>query len=105
MAKNKSRGSHFYTLLPSEVAAVQALNPSNSPAPGKPVNEGIDSYAYLPSASGTCATGLLPVYRLFRGNARFPDDPNHRFTTDLADYNDFVGRGWDGEGVKFCVPQ
>ena len=105
VAKNKSRGSHFYTLLPSEVAAVQALNPSNLPAPGKPVNEGIDSYAYLPSASGTCATGLLPVYRLFRGNARFPDDANHRFTTDLADYNDFVGRGWDGEGVKFCVPQ
>ena len=105
VAKNKSRGSHFYTLLPAEVASVQALNPSNLPAPGKPVNEGIDSYAYLPSASGTCATGLLPVYRLFRGNARFPDDPNHRFTTDLADYNDFVGRGWDGEGVKFCVPQ
>ena len=105
VAKNKSRGSHFYTLLPGEVAVVQALNPSNLPAPGKPVNEGIDSYAYLPSASGMCATGLVPVYRLFRGNARFPDDPNHRFTTDLADYNDFVARGWDGEGVKFCVPQ
>lgn len=105
VAKNRTRGSHFYTLLPSEVASLQALNPSNLPAPGQPVNEGIDSYAYLPSASGTCATGLLPVYRLFRGNAQFPDDPNHRFTTDLADYNDFVGRGWDGEGVKLCVPQ
>lgn len=105
VAKNQSRGSHFYTLSPSEVAAVQALNPSNVPAPGKPVNEGVDSYAYLPSASGTCAPGLLPVYRLFRGNSRFPDDPNHRFTTDFADYNDFLARGWDGEGVKFCVPQ
>lgn len=105
IAKNKSRGSHFYTLLPEEVAAVQALNPTNQPAPGKPVNEGVDSYAYLPSASGTCSSGQVRVYRLFRGNARFPDDPNHRFTTELSTYNSFVTAGWDGEGVKFCVPQ
>lgn len=105
VARNKSRGSHFYTLLPEEVAAVQALNPTNQPAAGKPVNEGIDSYAYLPKASGTCASGQVPVYRLFRGNARFPDDPNHRFTTELSTYNSFVALGWDGEGVKFCVPQ
>jgi hypothetical protein len=105
IAQNKSRGSHFYTLLPEEVAAVQALNPTNQPAPGKPFNEGIDSYAYLPSHLGTCASGQAPVYRLFRGNARFPDDPNHRFTTELSTYNSFVALGWDGEGVKFCVPQ
>ena len=105
IAQSKSRGSHFYTLLPDEVAAVQALNPTNQPAPGKPVNEGVDSYAYLPSASGTCSSGQVRVYRLFRGNARFPDDPNHRFTTELSTYNSFVTAGWDGEGVKFCVPQ
>ncbi len=105
VARNKSRGSHFYTLLPDEVAAVQALNPTNQPAPGKPVNEGIDSYAYLPTASGNCAPGQVPVYRLFRGNARFPDDPNHRFTTELSTYNSFVALSWDGEAVKFCVPQ
>lgn len=105
IAQGKSRGSHFYTLLPDEVAAVQALNPTNQPAPGKPVNEGVDSYAYLPSASGTCASGQVPVYRLFRGNARFPDNPNHRFTTELSTYNSFVAAGWDGEGVKFCAPQ
>ena len=104
VAKTRTRGSHFYTSLSAEAVAVQALNPLNLPTSGKPVNEGIDSYAYFPSAAGVCATGLLPVYRLFRGNTRFPDDPNHRFTTDMVDYNDFVGRGWDGEGVKFCVP-
>lgn len=105
IAQNKSRGSHFYTLLSDEVAALQSLNPTNQPAPGKPVNEGIDSYAYLPNMSGACASGQVPVYRLFRGNARFPDDPNHRFTTDLTIYNEFVALGWDGEGVKLCVPQ
>jgi hypothetical protein len=105
VAQNKLRGSHFYTLLPDEVAAVQSLNSTNQPAPGKPVNEGIDSYAYLPNSLGTCASNQVPVYRLFRGNARFPDDPNHRFTTELSTYNSFVALGWDGEGVKFCVPQ
>jgi hypothetical protein len=53
---------------------------------------------------GRCATGLIPVYRVFRGNSRFPDNPNHRFTTSLSTYSAFVALGWDGEGVKFCVP-
>ena len=34
----------------------------------------------------------------------FPDDANHRFTTDIALYNVLVGLGWDGEGVKACLP-
>ena len=49
------------------------------------------------------AAGQVPVYRLFRGS-KFPDDPNHRFTTSLAVYNQFVAQNWDGEGVAFCVP-
>ena len=89
------------------VAALTSLNPSNNPAPKLPVSEGIDSYAYLPAVEGvggSCPAGLTPVFRVFRGNVRFPDDPNHRFTTSTAIYNDFVSKGWDGEGVKFCVP-
>ena len=104
IAVNQSRGSHFYTSVDSEVAAVAALNPSNMPAPRLPVNEGVNSYAFLPVTAGVCAAGQRPVYRIFRGNARFPDDPNHRFTTSLTIYNNFVALGWDGEGVKFCVP-
>jgi uncharacterized delta-60 repeat protein len=105
VARNQTRGSHFYTALPDEVTAVQSLNPTNQSAPGKPVNEGVDSYAYQPTTAGTCAAGQTAVYRLFRGGTRFPDDPNHRFTTDLSLYNSFVALGWAGEGIKFCVPQ
>jgi uncharacterized delta-60 repeat protein len=105
VARSQIRGSHFYTALPDEVAAVQSLNPTNQSVPGKPVNEGVDSYAFRPTTAGTCAAGQAAVYRLFRGGTRFPDDPNHRFTTDLALYNSFVALGWDGEGIKFCVPQ
>lgn len=107
VARNGTRGSHFYTLLDSDLIALANQNPAQSTAPGLPQNEGIDSYAFLPlvpGVGGSCTSGLLPVYRLFRGAVRFPDDPNHRYTTSTAVYNDFVARGWDGEGVNFCVP-
>jgi hypothetical protein len=71
------------------------------------VDEGIDSYAFPPlveGVGGSCAAGQRPVYRVFRGQLRFPDDPNHRLTTDLAIYNQFVALGWDAEGVKMCAP-
>ncbi len=102
-----SRGSHFYTLLDGDKTALAALNPGNAQTPRLPYNEGIDSWAFLPVVSGvggSCASGQLPIYRMFRGGTRFPDDPNHRFTSDVAIYNAFVAQGWDGEGVNFCVP-
>lgn len=102
-----SRGSHFYTLIDDEKNQLAAINPTNANTPRLPVNEGVDSWAYLPVLSGPtgfCANGLIPVYRLFRGNLRFPDDPNHRFTVSTAIYNEYVALGWDGEGVRFCVP-
>ncbi len=107
VAVQGSRGSHFYTLLDSDKAALAALNPGNTQAPKLPYDEGIDSWAILPVVSGpggSCASGQTPIYRLFRGGTRFPDDPNHRFTADLATYNAYVALGWDGEGVNFCVP-
>ena len=107
VAANGSRGSHFYTLLDDDVNALTALNPTNARAPRVPYYEGIDSWAILPvvaGVGGSCASGQMPVYRLFRGSMRFPDDPNHRFTSDVAIYNAFVALGWDGEGVNFCVP-
>jgi CARDB len=107
VAVGGSRGSHFYTLVQSELNTLAALNPTNAFLPRLPYNEGIDSYAYPPVVEGIggfCASGLIPVYRIFRGNVRFPDNPNHRFTTSISIYNTFVALGWDGEGVKMCVP-
>ena len=107
VARAEQRGSHFYTPLDAERSALNAQNPSNANLPRKPYNEGVDSYAFAPASEGvggSCAAGQVPVYRAFRGNTRFPDDPNHRFTTDLSLYNSLVTAGWDGEGVKMCVP-
>jgi len=107
IAKNQTRGSHFYTLVDSEKTALAALNPNNQASPRLPYYEGIDSYAFLPvieGVGGSCAVGQVPVYRAFRGQTSFPDDPNHRFTTSLTLYNQLVAQGWDGEGVKLCAP-
>jgi len=107
IAKGGTRGSHFYTVFDSDVQALTALNPNNATTPRLPVSEGVDSYVYQPTlASGrgvACAAGQVPVYRMFRGNARFPDDPNHRFTTDAATRDQFVAQGWDDEGIAFCA--
>jgi hypothetical protein len=107
VAVQGSRGSHFYTLLNNEKAALDALNPNRLPLPRLPFNEGVDSWAYPPVVAGeggTCAVGLAPVYRLFRGNVKFPDDPNHRYVLNPATYREFVALGWDGEGVQMCLP-
>ena len=107
IAVRNTRGSHFYTVVQTEKDALASLNPANEQKARLPYNEGPDSYAFAPvveGLGGSCAAGQVPVYRIFRGQTRFPDDPNHRFTTDTAVYNSFVALGWDGEGVKFCVP-
>jgi hypothetical protein len=107
VAVQGSRGSHFYTLLNSEKAALDALNPNRLPLPRLPFNEGVDSWAYPPLVAGdggSCAAGLVPVYRLFRGNLKFPDDPNHRYVINPATYREFVALGWSGEGVQMCLP-
>lgn len=107
IAKDQTRGSHFYTLVDSEKTVLATLNPGNLPSPRLPYSEGIDSYAFPPvieGVGGSCAAGQTSVYRAFRGQTRFPDDPNHRFTTSVTLYNQLVAQGWDGEGVKLCAP-
>jgi hypothetical protein len=107
VAKAGIRGSHFFTIDQNEKNLLLILNSTNAQLPTLPYNEGTESFVIAPILVGntkSCVTGLVPVYRLFRGNNRFPDDPNHRFTTSQTIYNDFVNRGWDGEGVVMCVP-
>lgn len=106
VARGQSRGSHFYTALDADRAVLRALNPGNTQTARLPFDEGTNGYVTLPAVSGkggSCAGALLPVYRAFRGNTRFPDDPNHHFSTDVATHNVLVADGWDDEGVTFCV--
>ena len=61
----------------------------------------------VPDASGACAAGAAPVYRLYnngQGGA-----PNHRYTTDLGVRAQMIASGWIPEGygplgVIMCAP-
>ncbi|MFO1314053.1 MAG: hypothetical protein U1F58_00485 [Burkholderiales bacterium] len=90
--------SHFYTANPSECAITKA-NPDWT-------YEGAVFRAKLPQADGNCATGTVPLYRMYnngQGGA-----PNHRYTTDHAVRADMIAAGWvpegSGIGVAMCVP-
>jgi mono/diheme cytochrome c family protein len=92
------KSSHFYTASPSECDAVKA-NPSWT-------FEGEVFYVVPPDDDGSCATGTIPVYRVY--NDGMGAAPNHRLITDPALQSEMVTRGWvpegQGVGVTMCVP-
>ena len=111
-AKAGTRGSHFYTALNADRAAISATGQERfgaacTGARNTFCNEGIDSYVRQPigtGASATCLSTERPIYRAFRGAPRFVDDGNHRYLTDPAMYGYMVNElGWNAEGIAFCA--
>jgi hypothetical protein len=103
VARGGSRGSHFFTALPSDQTLLTSLNPTNAPLVAKPLLEGVEGYAIPKTAAGTCPAGTTPIYRAFKGAPRYVDDGNHRFSNTLAQHQDMVNRlGWTDDGVVFC---
>ena len=91
---NGGPNSHFYTVDAAECAAVK-LDPGWT-------YEGIAFYVKVPVA-GHCPDGTTPVRRNY--NQRFVQhDSNHRYTTDLAVYQQMQAQNWKPEGVVFCTP-
>lgn len=112
-AKGGSRGSHFYTALNSDRAAIAAsglerftLNCAGIPN-GTFCNEGTDSFVAIPSgtgASASCLSTQQPIYRVFRAPPRYVDDGNHRYLNNRAMYDYMVNdQGWSGESINFCA--
>jgi 6-phosphogluconolactonase (cycloisomerase 2 family) len=64
------------------------------------------SFLYLyPPTLGNCATGQVPIYRVFSNRA----DANHRYTIDRLVRDQMVAKGWLAEGdgpdtVVMCAP-
>ena len=89
-----TKSSHFYTANPVECDGLK-LNPSW-------IYEKIAFFIAIPSG-GICPGGTIPVYRMY--NHGQTGAPNHRFTTNLATYQQFTTTmGWDQEGIGFCSP-
>jgi hypothetical protein len=94
------KSSHFYTPDASECAVVKG-NPNWQ-------FEAVVFSAPLPTASGACAPGTAPVYRMYN-NGR-SGAPNHRYTTSTAIRTQMLNQGWIAEGygavgVVMCSPQ
>lgn len=112
-AKNQTRGTHFYTALNSDKQVItntgreRAGSACNGMPNGFFCNEGTDSYVAPPIGTGAtagCASGERAIWRVFRGNTRFPDDPNHRYVTSIGMYNYMISdQGWDAEFVNMCA--
>lgn len=94
------KSSHFYTASASECDAVRRNADWQF--------ESVAFHVPLPDSAGHCPAGTIPVYRLYNNGQDAA--PNHRFTTDLATEQEFVGsRGFVPEGagaigVSMCSP-
>jgi len=91
------KSSHFYTASPSECTAVKANKDWTF--------EGEVFYVGAPAADGTCASGTVPVYRLYNNGQGAA--PNHRLTTELQVRTQMLDQHWvpegQGIGVTMCV--
>lgn len=106
VARGGTRGSHFFTALASDQTLLTSLNPLNQALAAKPLLEGVEGFTILPDTRGNCPAGTAPIFRAFKGGARYADDGNHRFSTSLTQHQDMVNRlGWVDEGVVFCGVQ
>ncbi|KAB2844529.1 MAG: hypothetical protein F9K47_03285 [Burkholderiales bacterium] len=93
--------SHFYTVNAAECAGLKAAY--NPKAPSWQFES--DSDQSTAALSGTCASGLVPVYRAYNNGYARGVDSNHRLSSDYAAYLATVAAGWLAEGVVMCAPQ
>lgn len=87
--------SHFYTADPDEAAGLRR------PGSGWTF-EGDEFSIPVPDASGQCADGGVPVYRLYNNRWMF-NDSNHRYVTDAGERARMRAAGWIDEGARFCA--
>ncbi len=94
--------SHFYTGDAAECAALKTIALNTAPLDPRWNFESIAFAAYA-GVGGSCPSAApAPVYRLFNNRAQ-QRDPNHRFVTSLALYEQMTLTGWRGEGIAFCA--
>jgi Matrixin len=92
--------SHFYSASAAECTEVRQKYP------GFDYESPNVMYLGVPDASGACAPGMIPVYRVWDKRI----DTNHRYMTDRALRDQMVALGWVKEGygddaVIMCAPQ
>jgi len=93
------KSSHFYSHDPVECPSLAAG--------GVWGLESSTAFYMMPTATGVCASGTMPLYRLY--NNGMSGAPNHRYTIHSSVRASMIAAGWipEGngvEGVFACVP-
>ncbi len=93
------RSSHFYSNNPVECPGLSAG--------GVWQLESSAAFFMMPTATGSCPSGTMPLYRLY--NDGKSGAPNHRYTIHTAVRTTMIAAGWLPEGmgpdgVFACVP-
>lgn len=81
--------SHFYSAYATECDAIATQWPGAWQLETDSIFE-----VPVPAPDGSCPVGFTQVYRNYNGRA----DVNHRYTTNLADRETMIQRGWVSEG-------
>lgn len=94
------KSSHFYTPFATECVTVKQNHNWQF--------EAVAFYMQLADATGNCAAGTVPLYRLY--NNGMGGAPNHRYTTSTTISDQMIVAGWVFEGngntkVFACLPQ
>jgi len=95
-----SGDSHFFSASQFECADVQVKFPTYT------YETASAFFIELPdAASGACAAGTVPVYRLWNNRS----DSNHRYTSDRSTRDQMIAKGYVAEGygadaVAMCAP-
>lgn len=98
--------SHFFSASADECAAVERLIATQPDYAGIVRESSAAFWIGLPdAASGACAAGLVPVYRVWNRRG----DTNHRYTSDRLARDAMLAKGWVAEGygpdaVAMCAP-
>jgi hypothetical protein len=93
------RSSHFYSNNPDECPGLSAG--------GVWQLESSAAFFMMPTATGSCPSGTMPLYRLY--NDGKSGAPNHRYTIQTSVRTTMIAAGWLPEGmgsngVFACVP-
>jgi len=101
--------SHFFTANAGECQALRNIETAQRQVltPQQQFKgwqyEGTAFKIKTPNPDGLCPAGTETVHRAY--NKRHAEnDPNHRFTPWIEDFNDLIAKGWVYEGVAMCAP-
>ena len=92
--------SHFYTANAAECDGLKAIYTTGSKSWKFESND----FLTTPAGNGSCAAGLVPIYRAYNNGFARGIDSNHRITSNKAAYLQTVAAGSIGEGVVMCAP-